>query len=84
MVPVGYGLMRPGNTGSLRNLIVEQRFVAQISSIAQPQSDELERIDANAYHGIEPRANQARVVRDSPAICIWRALCPNSCGVVVS
>ena len=63
MVPAGYGLLRPGNAGSLTNLIVEPRYVAQIPSVAQCQSDEPERIDGNACHGIDPRTNQAGVVR---------------------
>jgi hypothetical protein len=46
-------------------LIVEARFVARIPSIAQCQSDEPERIDGNACHGLDPRTNQARVVRES-------------------
>ena len=71
VIPISYGLLRPGNAGSLANLIVEARYVARIPSVAQCQSDEPERIDGKACHGkachgIDPRTDQARVARESP------------------
>ena len=67
VIPISYGLLRPGNAGSLANFIVGARYVARIPSVAQCQSDEPERIDGKARHGIDPRTNQAGVARESPA-----------------
>ena len=51
VIPISYGLLRPGNAGSLANFIVGARYVARIPSVAQCQSDEPERIDGKACHG---------------------------------